>query len=71
MQPAGTVTDDTDLALCIARTLAELKDFDRADIADQVHEWCENDSFDIGQMTADAIREYVNETSWRDVGREV
>ena len=33
-QPAGTVTDDTDLALCIARSLVEQEAFDGQDIAD-------------------------------------
>jgi len=70
-QPAGTVTDDTDLALCIARSLVEQGGFNGTDIADRFHEWYESDPFDIGLMTADAIREYANGTSWRDAGREV
>ncbi|WP_128904382.1 ADP-ribosylglycohydrolase family protein [Halorubrum amylolyticum] len=70
-QPAGTVTDDTDLAVCIARSLVEQGDFNGNDIADRFHEWYESDPFDIGLMTADAIREYANGTSWRDAGREV
>jgi len=70
-RPAGTVTDDTDLALCIARSLVEQGAFDGNDIADRFHEWYESDPFDIGLMTADAIREYASGTSWRDAGREV
>jgi len=70
-QPAGTVTDDTDLALCIARSLVDKEAFDGQDIADRFHEWYESGPFDIGLMTADAIREYANGTSWRDAGREV
>ena len=70
-QPAGTVTDDTDLALCIARSLAEQEAFDGEDIADRFHEWYESGPFDIGLMTADAIREYASGTSWRDAGRGV
>lgn len=70
-QPAGTITDDTELALCIARSLVEQEAFDGADIASRFHEWYENGPFDIGLMTADAIREYASGTSWRDAGREV
>ena len=70
-QPAGTVTDDADLALCIVRSLIEQEAFDGEDIADRFHEWYESDPFDIGLMTADAIREYASGTSWRDAGREV
>lgn len=70
-QPAGTVTDDTDLALCLARSLVERERFDGADIADRFRAWYESGPFDIGLMTADAIRAYANGTSWRDAGREV
>jgi len=70
-QPAGTVTDDTDMALCIARSLAEQQAFDGEDIADRFAEWYDDGPFDIGLMTADAISEYQSGTSWRDAGREV
>lgn len=70
-KPAGTVTDDTDLALCIARSLVENETFNGEDIADRFLEWYQSGPFDIGIMTADAIREYANGVSWRDAGREV
>ena len=70
-QPAGTVTDDTDLALCIARSLVEQEAFDGQDIADRFHEWYESGPFDVGLMTADALRTYDRGASWRDAGREV
>jgi len=70
-KPAGTVTDDTDLALCIARSLVEREGFDGQDVADRFREWYEAGPFDVGLMTADAIREYGEGTSWRDAGREV
>jgi ADP-ribosyl-[dinitrogen reductase] hydrolase len=70
-QPAGTVTDDTDMALCIARSLVEQEAFDGEDIADRFQSWQESGPFDIGLMTSDAIREYAGGTSWRDAGREV
>ncbi|WP_254840159.1 ADP-ribosylglycohydrolase family protein [Natronomonas marina] len=70
-QPAGTVTDDTDLALCIARSLVEREAFDGDDIAARFHEWYESDPLDVGLMTADALRQYGTGRSWRDAGREV
>ncbi len=70
-KPAGTVTDDTDLALCIARSLVESEAFDGQDIADRFREWYENGPFDIGMMTADAIRTYDRGASWRDAGHQV
>lgn len=50
-QPAGTITDDTEQALCIARSLVEQQRFDPADIADQFVAWYESDPFNIGRMT--------------------
>lgn len=70
-QPPGTVTDDTELALCIARSLVERETFDGQDIADRFHDWYADGPFDIGLMTADALREYGSGTGWRDAGREV
>lgn len=70
-QPAGTVTDDTDMALCIARSLVENGAFDGEDIASRFYEWYQDGPFDIGLMTAHALREYGDGTSWRDAGREV
>jgi len=70
-KPPGTVTDDTDLALCIARSLIEQSAFDGQHVADRFAAWYENGPFDVGLMTADAITEYKSGTSWRDSGREV
>ncbi|WEL18891.1 ADP-ribosylglycohydrolase [Halorhabdus sp. SVX81] len=70
-KPAGTVTDDTELALRIARSLVENERFDGQDIADRFLEWFETDPFDIGLMTADALREYSHGTDWRSAGRAV
>jgi ADP-ribosyl-[dinitrogen reductase] hydrolase len=70
-QPAGTVTDDTEMALCTARSLAEQGRFDGEDIAARFHDWYQSDPFDIGLMTADALRAYGDGMSWRDAGREV
>ena len=50
-QPAGTITDDTDQALCIARSLVELQTFDPADVAERFVAWYDSGPFDIGRMT--------------------
>ena len=70
-QPAGTVTDDTDMALCIARSLVEREAFDGQDIADRFRAWYDSGPFDIRLMTTDALREYGGGTSWEDAGHEV
>lgn len=70
-QPAGTVSDDTDLALCLARSLVECGEFDGADVADRFVEWYESDPFDVGGMTRESILEYDGGISWRRAGRRV
>jgi len=70
-KPAGTVTDDTEMALCTARSLVANGRFNGQDIADRFLEWFETDPFDIGLMTADALREYNRGTDWRSAGQEV
>lgn len=55
-QPAGTITDDTELALCVARSLAERGSFAPTDVAERFVAWYESGPFDVGTMTADAIR---------------
>lgn len=58
-QPAGTTTDDTDLARCIAASLVETGQFNGADIARQFQARYDEDPFDEGLMTADAIAELI------------
>lgn len=54
-KPAGTITDDTEQALCIARSLVERGEFAPDDIADRFVTWYNGGPFDIGIMTADAL----------------
>jgi ADP-ribosyl-[dinitrogen reductase] hydrolase len=71
-KPAGTVTDDTDQMLCIARSLAENEEFVPEDVARRFVEWYESGPFDIGNMTRDALsRLSGNEEAWREVGEEL
>ncbi|MFA9504931.1 ADP-ribosylglycohydrolase family protein [Natrinema sp. H-ect1] len=70
-QPAGTITDDTEQALCIARSLAEHHGFDPGDIADRFVAWYDSDPFDIGRMTARSLREFKRGSAWDEAGRQV
>jgi len=70
-QPAGTVTDDTDMAQCIAASLIEQGRFDPADVAQRFVAWYESDPFDIGIMTTDSLRRIQRGESWRSAGVDV
>jgi len=70
-QPAGTVTDDTAQALCIARSLVDRGAFDPADVADRFVAWYESGPFDIGVMTAKALDKLERGATWDEAGRQV
>jgi ADP-ribosyl-[dinitrogen reductase] hydrolase len=70
-QPAGTVTDDTDLALCLARSLAACDGFDPDDVAERFVAWLDSGPFDVGLMTRDAIDELRNGTPPDEAGQVV
>ncbi len=70
-QPAGTTTDDTALALRLARSLVDRGTFDPADVADRFVEWYDTDPFDVGRMTALAIRNLDRGVPWDEAGRDV
>lgn len=70
-KPAGTVTDDTDMALCLARSLAERGEFDPDDIADRFVSWYEAGPFDVGNMTARALSRIRDGASWDTAGQQV
>lgn len=69
-QPAGTITDDTELGLCIARSLVEHDGFVPAAVADRFVGWYNSDPFDIGRLTASALRRLDAGGSWQTVGIE-
>ncbi|QCC51414.1 ADP-ribosylglycohydrolase family protein [Halapricum salinum] len=70
-QPAGTITDDTELALCIARSLVACDGFDGADVAERFVGWYETDPFDIGLMTTDALARLQRGDPWDQAGQAV
>lgn len=70
-KPAGTITDDTDQALCIARSLAEIGEFDPSDTAHRFVEWYDSGPFDIGVMTRQSIQKLKQGYSWDEAGQKV
>ena len=70
-QPAGTITDDTDQALCIARSLVEQHGFDPTDVADRFVAWYDTGPFDIGGMTARSIGRLKDGDTWDEAGQHV
>lgn len=67
-QPAGTITDDTDMALCITRSLLERGQIDGTDIAERFVAWYESGPFDIGGMTRRALQRIRDGESWGTAG---
>ena len=70
-QPAGTITDDTEQALCIARSLVSQQGFDPGDIADRFVGWYDSDPFDIGQMTMKSLSRLKHGDQWDEAGQHV
>jgi ADP-ribosyl-[dinitrogen reductase] hydrolase len=70
-QPAGTITDDTELALRIARSLVTNAGFDGEDIASRFVSWYDSGPFDIGLMTSDALSRIQAGAPWDEAGRAV
>lgn len=70
-QPAGTVTDDTEQALCIARSVVERGGWDPSDTAERFVAWYDTKPFDIGNMTARSLRELKRGAKWDEAGQRV
>jgi len=70
-QPAGTITDDTEQALCIARSLVELQTFDPADVAERFVAWYDSGPFDIGRMTMKSLSRLKHGDGWDEAGQHV
>jgi len=70
-QPAGTITDDTEQALCIAASLVDQQAFDPADIADRFVGWFDSNPFDIGVMTRQSLSRLKNGQPWDAAGQQV
>ena len=69
-QPAGTITDDTELALRIARSLDKEGKFEPPAVVDGFVEWYDSDPFDIGGLTAATLRRLAGGGDWDKIGLE-
>ena len=69
-QPAGTITDDTELALRIARSLDKEGKFEPPAVVDGFVEWYDSDPFDIGGLTAATLRRLAGGGDWDEIGLE-
>ncbi|WP_227134767.1 ADP-ribosylglycohydrolase family protein [Halorubellus salinus] len=70
-QPAGIITDDTSQTLCIARSVVANDRFDPADVAARFVDWYETEPFDIGRMTARALRRLQQGAAWDEAGQRI
>jgi ADP-ribosyl-[dinitrogen reductase] hydrolase len=65
----GEITDDTQMALCIARSLVERGAFDADDIAARFVEWRASQPKDIGNTTAHALEQLAHGVPWQEAGQ--
>ncbi|PAU84895.1 ADP-ribosylglycohydrolase [Halorubrum salipaludis] len=70
-QPAGTITDDTEQALCIARSLVDQQAFDPADVAARFVDWYDSGPFDIGGMTLRSLSRLKRGDALDEAGKHV
>jgi len=54
----GEVTDDTQMTICVARSLVTSQEFNLKDIADRFVEWCNSNPPDIGKTCRAGILRY-------------
>lgn len=67
--PAGAITDDTQMAVCIARSLTERPGkLDLADLATRYLAWYEH-AFDVGNQTSSALGAIETGTPVHEAGR--
>ena len=67
----GEITDDTQMTLAIARSLAEHEDVDMDDIGKRFVDWANSDPKDIGLTTRAAIDALRRGIDWREAGTHV
>lgn len=67
----GEITDDTQMTLAIARSLAETGGLDMNDIATRFLEWYRSDPKDIGLTTRAALVALSKGVSWEEAGKRV
>lgn len=68
--PAGAITDDTQMAVCLARSLLEKRELDLLDVATRYVAWSQH-AFDIGSQTGSSLSAIESGTSVGAAGRAV
>ena len=66
--PAGEVTDDTQMALCIARSIVEEGRFDPQAVSRRFVEWYRSNPPDIGNTTRHALQQLASGVPWDEAG---
>jgi ADP-ribosyl-[dinitrogen reductase] hydrolase len=66
--PAGEVTDDTQMALCIARSVVSQERFDPADVAAHFLDWYHSNPPDIGNTTRRSLEHLAAGLPWDEAG---
>lgn len=69
--PAGSVTDDTEMALCLARSLAERGTFDPDDVARRFVRWYETGPTGIGSTTRRVLDRISRGQDWETASEAV
>ncbi len=65
---AGEVTDDTQMAVCIASSIVECQQFDARDIAGRFVGWLASNPPDIGTTTRYALEQLARGVPWDEAG---
>jgi len=68
--PPGGLTDDTEQALRLARSIAEHGTFDPDDTVDRFVDWHEGSAVGIGGLTRRVLQRIADGEHWRDASRE-
>lgn len=66
----GSVTDDTQMACCIAHSIVELGRFSADDIASRFVDWYTSNPPDIGNTTRYALQQLASGVPWQEAGEQ-
>lgn len=69
--PSGGLTDDTEQALRLARSLVECEGFDSEDVSQRFVEWFESGAVGIGGLTRRVLIRLADGDHWEQASREV
>ncbi len=62
----GQITDDTEMTLCLARSLLDKNEFDPQDIAEKFLEWHLDNPIGEGGTTRDSLEKFRKDAKWYD-----